>query len=80
MTTAERLQIAAVEDQQLRQVCLLAREARWVSLPKQGGRLRVESRDWDDRGVVLRARDHGHGIPADELDQIFNRSHKLTQS
>ena len=61
-----------INPQELQQVLVNLLVNAIHALPARGGRLQVESRDWDERGVVLRVRDNGHGIPADELDQIFN--------
>lgn len=36
------------------------------------GLIRIGSHDWDERGVCLTVQDNGRGIPAAELDKVFN--------
>lgn len=38
----------------------------------QGGTLTLATRDWDDKGVSITVSDTGTGIPAENLDRIFD--------
>ena len=38
----------------------------------EGGGVEVETRDWGDRGVVIRIRDHGEGIREANLPRVFD--------
>ncbi len=42
------------------------------ALPPQGGKVRVGSRDWEDKGVVLSVADNGAGMEEDQLGHIFS--------
>jgi two-component system NtrC family sensor kinase len=39
---------------------------------KEGGGIEVETRDWEERGVVIRIRDHGEGIREAHLPRVFD--------
>ncbi|HID50170.1 MAG TPA: HAMP domain-containing protein [Chromatiales bacterium] len=42
------------------------------ALPPEGGTVRIQTIDWEDKGVVVRVEDSGYGIDEDELGRIFN--------
>ena len=39
---------------------------------KGGGEIRVQTRNWDSKGVMISVKDNGRGIPEEKLTQIFN--------
>ncbi|BAU48895.1 histidine kinase [Sulfurifustis variabilis] len=43
-----------------------------VNAVPEGGIVHVETTDWERRGVVLRVRDNGEGIPPDRLTRLFD--------
>ncbi len=42
------------------------------ALPDADGIVRIKSRDWDGRGVVVSVEDNGVGMDADSLNRVFN--------
>jgi two-component system NtrC family sensor kinase len=50
------------------------------ALPKSGnGIITIQTRNWEDKGVVTCVHDNGSGIPADELEQIFSPFYSTKQ-
>jgi two-component system NtrC family sensor kinase len=39
---------------------------------REGGRIEVSTRDWEQGGVVIAVQDDGAGIPEDQLKRIFD--------
>ena len=42
------------------------------AIANQGGRICVNTRDWEGKGVAIDVKDNGVGIPDDQADKIFN--------
>lgn len=38
----------------------------------EGGKIEISMHDWDSKGVIVRIRDHGRGIPANQIHRIFD--------
>ena len=50
------------------------------ALPKSGtGIINIQTRNWEDKGVVTYVQDNGSGIPEDELEQIFSPFYSTKQ-
>lgn len=64
--------LVELNQQELQQVLVNLLVNAIHALPERGGRVVVETRDWEERGVVVRVRDNGHGIAEDQLGRIFN--------
>jgi len=42
------------------------------AMPKQAGRIRIVTRDWEERGVAIDVVDNGSGMQEEQLGHIFN--------
>lgn len=50
------------------------------ALPNSGGGVvKLSSRNWESKGVVINVSDNGQGIPKKELDQVFNPFYSTKQ-
>ncbi|MFW2374361.1 MAG: sensor histidine kinase [Gammaproteobacteria bacterium] len=61
-----------IRRQELQQVLINLIVNAVQSLGPQAGQLTIATENWDDRGMVIRIRDNGPGIPEDKIDRIFD--------
>jgi two-component system NtrC family sensor kinase len=70
-TDFEETQKARIDARELQQVLVnLLVNAAQASF--EGGKIEVETRNWEDRGVVISVRDYGTGIAPEHLPRVFD--------
>jgi len=61
-----------INQQELQQVMVNLLVNAVHALPAQHGKIRIATRDWENRGVAINIRDNGTGMDEDQLSHIFN--------
>ena len=61
-----------INQQELQQVLVNLLVNAIHALPEHNGKIRIETRDWDNRGVVIDVKDNGVGMEEEQLGRIFN--------
>lgn len=61
-----------INQQELQQVLVNLIVNAVHALPELGGHIHISSRDWEDKGVVVRVRDNGAGMDDDQIGRVFN--------
>ena len=64
--------VIEINPQELQQVLVNLLVNAIHALPKSEGKIIINSRNWNDKGVVISVKDNGEGIPEEYLKQIFN--------
>jgi len=61
-----------INQQELQQVLVNLVVNAIHALPKAGGHIRINTRNWEERGVAICVRDNGIGMDEEQLGHVFN--------
>ena len=65
-------QVVRINEQELEQVLVNLVTNAIHALDKEAGKISVATRDWDDKGVVIKIKDNGSGLTQDQVSRVFN--------
>ncbi len=65
-------QVVRINEQELEQVLVNLVTNAIHALDKEAGKISVATRDWDDKGVVIKIKDNGSGLTQDQISRVFN--------
>lgn len=65
-------QLVEINAHELQQVLVNLIRNAVQSIPDKTGSIKVSTRDWLEKGVIIDVMDNGAGIPDDKIDKIFN--------
>ena len=68
----EATQLIEINAHELQQVLVNLIRNAVHAIADQGGKICVNTRDWEGKGVIIDVKDNGIGIPDDQSDKIFN--------
>jgi two-component system NtrC family sensor kinase len=68
-----------INEQELQQVLVNLVSNAVHALPDIGGEICISAGDWDSRGVIIRVRDNGSGMDADQCSQVFHPFYSTKQ-